>query len=94
MPRAYYNHRNQPGHVVPRVMDDQSYTRLPTEKCDAIGFRFLCSRFEDVEKAPSKKKLNILFSRGLYQHLRAEHQSVYPLMRLVLPRIDRERGNY
>ncbi len=86
---------NQPGHVVPRVMDDTSYNRLPSDKCDAIGFRDLCDRFEKVETCrDAKKKLGLLFSRGLHEYLHVDGQSVYPLMRLVLPRIDRERGNY
>jgi len=85
----------QPGHVVPRVMDNTSYERLPSTKCNAIGFRDLCQRFELVQKCrDAKKKVKILFSQGLREYLHVDGQSVYPLMRLVLPRIDRERGNY
>jgi hypothetical protein len=90
----HYMH-GQPGHVVPRVMDDTSYERLSTERCDAIDFRALCEQFEKVQKCSQpRQRLGLLFTSKLQTYLHVAGQSVYPLMRLVLPRIDRERGSF
>ena len=63
------------------------------EKCNAIRFRDLCSLFEKIERAQgTEHKLKLLFSKDMKKEMNGE--SLFPLLRLVLPAIDSERGKY
>jgi DNA ligase-4 len=63
------------------------------EKCNSILFKDLCLLFEKIEKAHgSEHKLKLLFSKEMKRQMNGE--SLYPLLRLVLPTIDSERGKF
>jgi DNA ligase-4 len=70
--------------------------KLPSkseEKCNNVRFRDLAMLFEKIEKAHgSEHKLKLLFSKEMKKQMNGE--SLYPLLRLVLPTIDSERGKY
>jgi DNA ligase-4 len=62
-------------------------------KCNSILFKDLCQLFEKIEKAHgSEHKLKLLFSKEMKRQMNGE--SLYPLLRLVLPTIDSERGKF
>ena len=61
--------------------------------CNSILFHELCDKFERIEKtSTSVAKLKIIFSKDL--KILLSGQSVFPLMRLLLPINDSERGKY
>jgi DNA ligase-4 len=61
--------------------------------CNSIKFNDLCVLFEKIEKtAGSANKLRLLFNKEMKKFLTG--QSIFPLLRLVLPLNDTERGNY
>eukprot|EP01033_Poteriospumella_lacustris_P007600 gene7600-5461_t len=63
------------------------------ENCNRIRFFDLCVLFEKLSKTKgAEKKLSLIFSKSLKEHLKGD--SVYPLLRLLLPAIDTERGKY
>eukprot|EP01041_Mallomonas_annulata_P003653 gene3653-7280_t len=63
------------------------------ENCNNLLFKDLCHKFERIEKTKtSNAKLKLLFNTELKQLL--DGQSVFPLMRLVLPLNDSERHKY
>lgn len=63
------------------------------QKCNEIRFHDLCTLFEKVEKASGREhKLKLLFNKEMKKELCGE--SLYPLLRLILPAIDTERGKY
>jgi hypothetical protein len=75
------------------VKNDDEAIRKCQDNCNKLLFSDLCQKFEEVEKTSgSEKKFLIIFNKGLKTYL--ANQSMYPLMRLVLPSIDTERGKY
>jgi len=63
------------------------------QKCNSVRFRDLCNLFEKIEKTQgSDHKLRLLFSKEMKKQMNGE--SLFPLLRLVLPTIDSERGKY
>ncbi|RYG69448.1 hypothetical protein EON64_02665 [archaeon] len=63
------------------------------DKCNALLFSDLCQIFEKMAKSTgTANKLKLLFTAQLKEKLGG--QSVYPLLRLVLPLNDTERGKY
>ncbi len=67
--------------------------RKSEEKCNAIRFSDICNLFEKMSKLQgSASKLKMLFTKDLKKHLAG--QSIFPLLRLVLPLNDTERGKY
>lgn len=63
------------------------------DKCNAIKFSDLCQLFERLNRIQgSANKLKLLFSKELKAQL--EGQSIFPLLRLILPLNDTERGKY
>jgi hypothetical protein len=75
------------------VQNDDEAIRKCQDNCNKLLFSDLCQKFEEVEKTSgSEKKFLIIFNKGLKTYL--ANQSMYPLMRLVLPSIDTERGKY
>ena len=63
------------------------------DNCNKLLFSDLCKNFETVERTSgSARKFSVIFNKNLLNHLAG--QSVFPLMRLVLPSIDSERGKY
>eukprot|EP01029_Cantina_marsupialis_P006553 TRINITY_DN1723_c0_g1_i2.p1 TRINITY_DN1723_c0_g1~~TRINITY_DN1723_c0_g1_i2.p1 ORF type:complete len:507 (+),score=96.66 TRINITY_DN1723_c0_g1_i2:111-1631(+) len=67
-----------------------SWDQGPTDRVDSLKFLSLCKQFERCGKlSGGNKKLRSLFSSELRDHCKG--QSLFPLMRLVVPSIDRER---
>jgi DNA ligase-4 len=63
------------------------------DKCNGIRFSDICNLFERMGKVQgSAGKLKMLFSKDLKKHLQG--QSIFPLLRLILPLNDTERGKY
>ena len=63
------------------------------QKCNSVRFRDLCNLFEKIEKSQgTEHKLKLLFSKEMKKQMHGE--SLFPLLRLVLPTIDSERGKY
>lgn len=63
------------------------------ENCNRIRFFDLCVLFEKLSNTKgAEKKLSLIFSKALKEHLKGD--SIYPLLRLLLPAIDTERGKY
>lgn len=63
------------------------------DHCNSIKFFDLCLLFEKLGKAKgAEKKLSMIFTKSLKDHLKGD--SIYPLLRLLLPAIDTERGKY
>lgn len=69
-------------------------TAKPTEeRCNSLLFAYFCDLLNRIEAASgTQKKLNILFTKDL--SLRLQGGSIYPLLRLLLPLVDCERGRY
>lgn len=58
---------------------------------DALSFAGCCRMLESVEKTPkSDAKLRLVFSTALREKL-GDNGDMYPLLRLLLPQLDRER---
>lgn len=67
-------------------------TAAGTGGADALSFAGCCRMLENVEKTPkSDAKLRLVFSNTLRRELGAD-VDMYPLLRLLLPQLDRERG--
>lgn len=63
------------------------------DHCNALKFADVCSLFEKLNRMQgSANKLKLLFSKDLKAQLQG--QSIFPLLRLVLPLNDTERGKY
>jgi DNA ligase-4 len=63
------------------------------ENCNKILFRDVCDLFERVERTKGvQKKLSLVFNRNMKKLI--GNQSIFPLMRLLLPVNDNERGKY
>lgn len=61
-----------------------------SQSAETLSFAGCCCMLEQLERTPkSDAKLNILFSDTLRQQLQGG--DLYPLLRLVLPQLDRER---
>jgi DNA ligase 4 len=82
-------------------MNNSSHSAIPSMasnsksevKCNNIPFNKLCDLFEKIERAHgSEHKLKLLFNKDMKKEMNGE--SLYPLLRLVLPSIDSERGKY
>eukprot|EP01038_Epipyxis_sp_PR26KG_P009014 gene9014-12157_t len=62
-------------------------------QCNSILFKEVCSLLDKIETTKgTDKKLSLIFTRDLKEFLNG--QSIFPLMRLLLPLIDTERGKY
>ncbi|TYZ60698.1 hypothetical protein PybrP1_005847 [[Pythium] brassicae (nom. inval.)] len=69
-----------------------SASALGSGGADALSFAGCCRMLESVEKTPkSDAKLRLVFSDALRRELGAGGD-VYPLLRLLLPQLDRERS--
>jgi DNA ligase-4 len=67
--------------------------RKSEDACNKIPFQLFCTMLNKVSAARGRDtKLDILFRPEMRQEMAGG--SLYPLMRLVLPDIDSERGNY
>ena len=63
------------------------------DNCNAIPFRELCTLYESLSKEKGlAAKIQRIFSKKLKEHING--QSIYPLLRLLLPANDTERGKY
>lgn len=64
--------------------------------CNLIPFAHLCGLLNKCERiegpGATERKLDLVFSEDLVQRLRGD--SVFPLLRLLLPAVDTERGRY
>ena len=61
------------------------------DNCNSLLFKDLCESFEKMEKLTgAEKKLQCLFSKERKRIV--GRQSVFPLMRLIIPANDNERG--
>ena len=66
------------------------YSDADQQAARNLSFRGCCKMLEAVEKTPkSDAKLRLVFSDALRRELKGG--DMYPLMRLVLPQLDRER---
>lgn len=62
-------------------------------RCNAIPFAHVCEVFDKVERTSgTAKKLGAVFSSDL--NSRVGNGSLFPLLRLLLPQVDNERGKY
>lgn len=63
------------------------------EKCGELLFKDLCSKFEKMLKlSKSQQKLALVFNKELKSHIQG--QSLFPLLRLLLPLNDTGRQKY
>jgi DNA ligase-4 len=63
------------------------------DRCNGILFVDLCNRLERIEKTSgTNAKLSLIFNKDLAEIVKGE--SLYPLVRLLLPLYDTERGRY
>lgn len=70
-----------------------SLPKKSEERCNSIKFRDLCSLLERMTKEHgSLAKLKILFNQDFKKYLQGD--SIFPLLRLILPANDTERGKY
>ncbi len=72
---------------------DRADNQKREDKCNAVKFRDLCHLFEKMGKVQGTvAKIKLLFNKELKNYLQG--QSIFPLLRLVLPANDTERGKY
>lgn len=62
------------------------------DKCNSLLFSEISQLFEKISKAQGSQKIKLLFNKNLKIFL--DGQSIYPLLRLILPAFDSERGKY
>ena len=63
------------------------------DKCGELFFKDLCAKLEKILKLPkSQQKLKLIFTKELKDHLQG--QSLFPLLRLILPLNDTGRQKY
>jgi hypothetical protein len=63
------------------------------DACNNLQFNHLCQLFEQIDKTQgTNKKLKLLFNKEIKKRLNG--QSIFPLLRLVLPLNDTYRGKY
>ena len=66
---------------------------LNEDQANAFPFKSLCEIFEKMEKASgAESKLKYIFNKDIKAYL--NNESIYPIMRLLLPVNDNERGSY
>ena len=62
-------------------------------KCNSINFSEICKLFEKIETiSGSEKKFDAIFTKRRVRELNGH--SLYPMLRLLLPQDDSERGRY
>lgn len=67
--------------------------QLSEDRANGLPFVKLCEKFERVCQESNKMRcLKILFTQSLHDHLKGF--SIFPIMRLILPQLDRERSAY
>jgi hypothetical protein len=65
---------------------------ISEQNCNSIPFYDLCVQLESVEQLKNvNEKFSAIFSKKLLAFLNA--QSIFPLLRLLVPLIDSKRGN-
>jgi DNA ligase-4 len=63
------------------------------DNCNKLLFKDICERFERVNKTSgTDKKFKAFFDRWMKEKI--DGQSIFPVMRLLLPLNDNERGKY
>jgi DNA ligase 4 len=81
------------GAVPPGTTTTTGATTLSDVNCSALRFSDICALFERMGKVQgSAAKLKLLFSKDLKRYL--DGQSLFPLLRIILPLNDTERGKY
>ena len=64
---------------------------------EKIAFGALCDCFESLSKQNGDKKLKVQKLQRFFNEARKnmnENDSLFPILRLFLPNLDRERGSY
>lgn len=75
------------------IGDVDSKKQKNEDAANAFPFKSLCAIFEEIEKASgAEKKLKFIFNKSMKLMLKG--QSFFPIMRLLLPLNDSERGSY
>lgn len=95
---VFYEQKSAMDDVLDALCDDkkappQLLLSKCEDNCNQILFADLCKKFDEVDRTSgSEKKFKVLFNKNLQMILGG--QSVFPLMRLVLPLIDTDREKY
>ena len=76
-----------------RALDGDPYPDVSMKKTASLPFGgYLVDRLETARDKPKQEKLRTMFSKEFMD--RTAHDSLYPMIRLLLPKEDRERGKY